>query len=236
MNTGHAFCGEGLMTPLRFTLGCILLLALAALVPGASGTAAAAGTKLPDAAHDDPASPKRDIRTIVLAGGCFWGVEEVFQHVRGVTDAVSGYSGGAAKTAVYELVSTGTTGHAESVKVSYDASKITLGQILKVFFSVVLDPTEVDRQGPDVGPQYRSAVFFADEHQQQVARAYIDQLNAAHVFRRPVATQVVPLTAFYVAEAYHQDFAEKNPNHRYIVLVDQPKVAALHLTFPALYR
>jgi peptide-methionine (S)-S-oxide reductase len=173
---------------------------------------------------------------VVLAGGCFWGVEEVFQHVRGVTDAVSGYSGGSARTANYEMVSTGTSGHAESVKITYDRSAITLGRLLTVFFSVVLDPTQRNRQGPDVGPQYRSAVFFANERQQQLAKAYIDQLEAAHVFRGAIATQVVPLAGFYEAEQDHQDFAAKNPFHRYIVFVDKPKVDDLRKEFPALYK
>jgi peptide-methionine (S)-S-oxide reductase len=172
----------------------------------------------------------------VLAGGCFWGIEEVFQHVRGVTDAVSGYSGGSAKTASYETVSTGTSGHAESVKITYDPSKVTLGQLLKVFFSVAHDPTLLNRQGPDVGPQYRSAIFFAGERQQQVVKSYIDQLNAAHVFARPIATQVVPLNGFYAAEEEHQDFARKNPSYPYIVIHDKPKVEDLKRELPALYR
>jgi len=172
----------------------------------------------------------------VLAGGCFWGIEEVFQHVRGVVDAVSGYSGGSAKTANYERVSTGTSGHAESVKVTYDSSKVTLGQLLKVFFSVAHDPTLLNRQGPDVGTQYRSAIFVSNERQQQVVKSYIDQLNAAHVFAKPIVTQVVPLNGFYAAEEEHQDFARKNPFYPYIVINDKPKVEALKREFPALYR
>jgi peptide-methionine (S)-S-oxide reductase len=223
------------MTQIRACLGALLLLLAVALAGGNSGVAAA-GVKLPNPALDDALGTGPGGNTIVLAGGCFWGVEEVFQHVRGVTDAVSGYSGGSAKTANYDMVSTGTSGHAESVKITYDRSKITLGQIFKVFFSVVLDPTQLNRQGPDTGPQYRSAVFFANERQQQLARAYLDQLGAAHVFRGAIVTQVVLLSAFYEAEADHQDFAAKNPFHRYILYIDKPKVDDLKREFPTLYK
>jgi peptide-methionine (S)-S-oxide reductase len=223
------------MNSQRLSSAVVVALAVVVLA-GGSVVLSAAGRKLPDPAVDDTLSAKGVANTIVLAGGCFWGVEEVFQHVRGVTDAVSGYSGGSARTATYDLVSTGTSGHAESVKLTYDPSTITLGQILKVFFSVVHDPTELDRQGPDVGPQYRSAIFYGNQRQQQIAKAYIDQLAAAHAYRSEIVTQVVPLIAFYRAEEDHQDFADKHPTHRYIVLVDMPKVADLHVTFPALYR
>jgi peptide-methionine (S)-S-oxide reductase len=202
----------------------------------ATAAPAMAGAKLPDPSLDDAPGATKGSATLVLAGGCFWGIEEVFQHVRGVTDAVSGYSGGSAKTANYDTVSTGTSGHAESVKITYDPSKITLGQLLKVFFSVAHDPTLLNRQGPDVGPQYRSAIFFAGERQQQVVKSYIDQLNAAHVFARPIATQVVPLNGFYAAEEEHQDFARKNPSYPYIVIHDKPKVEDLKRELPALYR
>lgn len=213
--------------------GCVLLGAVAVGVSGRG--AAAAGFKLPDPALDDTLGGSSRA-TVVLAGGCFWGVEEVFQHVKGVTDAVSGYAGGSARTANYDMVSTGTSGHAESVKVTYDPAKVTLGQLLKVFFSVVHDPTQLNRQGPDVGPQYRSAVFFANERQQQIVRKYLDQLEAARVYPGKIVTQVVPLTAFYEAEEDHQDFAVKNPTHRYIVFVDKPKVEDLRREFPSLYR
>src|SRR5262245_21569590 len=195
---------------------------------------AAAAVNLPDAAMDDKLAGGKG-QTLVVAGGCFWGVEEVFQHVRGVTAAVSGYSGGSARNADYELVSTGTTGHAESVKITYDPAKISIGQLLKVFFSVVHDPTETNRQAPDVGTQYRSVIFFANERQQQIARAYIDQLTKAHVFPRAIATQLVPLNSFYDAEEYHQDFAARNPTHPYIVQVDKPKFDDFKHTFPQLY-
>jgi peptide-methionine (S)-S-oxide reductase len=223
------------MTQIRACFGVLLLLFTVALVGGGTGVGAT-GVKLPDPALDDAVGGGPGGNTIVLAGGCFWGVEEVFQHVRGVTGAVSGYSGGSARTANYDMVSTGTSGHAESVKISYDRSKITLGQIYKVFFSVVLDPTQLNRQGPDTGPQYRSAIFFANERQQQLAKAYIDQLAAAHVYRSAIVTQIVPLIAFYEAEADHQDFAAKNPFHRYIMFVDKPKVDDLKKEFPALYK
>lgn len=197
---------------------------------------AAATVKLPDPSLDDTPGASKGSATLVIAGGCFWGIEEVYQHVRGVIDAASGYAGGSARTANYEMVSSGTSGHAESVKITYDPSKVTVGQLLKVFFSVAHDPTELNRQGPDVGPQYRSAIFVAGDRQQQLAKAYIDQLNAARVFGRPIATQVVPLTAFYQAEEYHQDYAVKNPFQPYIVMHDKPKVEALKREFPALYK
>jgi peptide-methionine (S)-S-oxide reductase len=181
-----------------------------------------------------PAAP--GLQTIVLAGGCFWGIEAVFEHIKGVTDAVSGYAGGTKDQAEYETVSTGTTGHAESVKVTFDPAKVSLEKLLQVFFSVAHDPTQVNRQGPDVGPQYRSAIFFADEEQARVARAYIDQLTKAKVYSRPIATQVVKLQGFYPAEAYHQNFAERNPTYPYIVYNDAPKVVNLKKQFPELYR
>ena len=205
-----------------------------ALVVWAGATEPSAAVNIPDAAKDDPLAGGKS-QTLVLAGGCFWGVEEVFQHVRGVMSAVSGYSGGSARNADYELVSTGTTGHAESVKITYDPAKISMGQLLKVFFSVVHDPTQINRQGPDVGTQYRSVIFFGNERQQQIAKAYIDQLTAAHVFPRAMATQLVPLNGFYDAEEYHQDFAAKNPSHPYIVQVDKPKFDDFKKTFPHLY-
>jgi peptide-methionine (S)-S-oxide reductase len=199
-------------------------------------TRSAAGVKLPDPSLDDTQAASKGSATLVLAGGCFWGIEEVYQHVRGVIDAVSGYAGGSARTARYELVSTGTSGHAESVKITYDPSKVTLGQLLKVFFSVAHDPTLLNRQGPDVGPQYRSVIFYSGERQQQLVKSYIDQLNSAGVFRSKIATQVVPLTAFYPAEPDHQDYAVKNPFNPYILFNDKPKVDDLKREFPALYR
>jgi len=174
-------------------------------------------------------------QTAVFAGGCFWGVQAVFQHVKGVISATSGYSGGSAKTAEYEIVSTGETGHAESVQVVYDPSQITYGELLRVFFSVAHDPTELNRQGPDTGTQYRSVIFFANEEQKRIANAYIAQLDTAKVFRHPIVTQVVPLQAFYPAEAYHQDYATLHPNQPYIAFNDAPKVEHLRQEFPELY-
>ncbi len=184
-----------------------------------------------------PTSRKKEGKaTAVFSGGCFWGIEAVFEHVRGVIDAVSGYSGGDASTAEYERVSTGTTGHAESVKVTYDPSQVSYGDLLRVFFSVAHDPTQLNRQGPDEGTQYRSAIFYTTEDQHHVALAYIEQLNHAKVFSRPIVTQVTPLVAFYPAEAYHQHFAERHPDHPYIVAQDRPKVDRLHQQLPELYR
>jgi len=200
------------------------------------GKVVAAPVKLPYATLDDATDVSQSRASIVLAGGCFWGVEEVFQHVTGVVDAVSGYSGGDARTANYETVSSGTTAHAESVRVTYDPAKITLGQILQVFFSVAHDPTQRNRQGPDVGPQYRSAIFYANERQRQIAKAYVDQLDKARVFRGMIETELTPLKVFYEAEEHHQDFAAKNPYHRYILLVDKPKVENLRKEFPSMYR
>jgi peptide-methionine (S)-S-oxide reductase len=172
----------------------------------------------------------------VLAGGCFWGIQAVFQHVKGVTDATSGYAGGAAQTAKYDVVSSGETGHAESVRVTFDPSQVTYGQLLRVFFSVAHDPTELNRQGPDEGTQYRSAIFFADADQKRAAEAYIAQLDKAKLFRGRIVTQVAPLAAFYPAEAYHQNYARLHPDNPYLVINDAPKVAHLRQLFPDLYR
>jgi peptide-methionine (S)-S-oxide reductase len=175
-------------------------------------------------------------QTAVLAGGCFWGVDAVFKHVRGVTSVVSGYSGGSAAAAQYEVVSTGTTGHAESVKITFDPSQVSYSDLLRVFFSVAHDPTELNRQGPDEGTQYRSAIFFANEDQKRIALAYIDQLNQAKVFPAPIVTQVVALKDFYPAEAYHQNFLARHPHDPYIVSNDLPKLRELQKQFPALYQ
>jgi peptide-methionine (S)-S-oxide reductase len=172
----------------------------------------------------------------VFAGGCFWGVQAVFQHVSGVVDATSGYAGGAADTAKYDLVSTGDTGHAESVRVTFDPARVSFGQLLRVFFSVAHDPTELNRQGPDEGTQYRSALFFTDPAQKRVADAYIGQLDRAKLFHGRIVTEVAPLKAFYPAEAYHQNYATVHPNDPYIVINDAPKVAHLRQLYPDLYR
>jgi peptide-methionine (S)-S-oxide reductase len=172
----------------------------------------------------------------VFAGGCFWGIEAVFEHMKGVRDAVSGYAGGTKSTAAYDAVSSGATGHAEAVRVTFDPSVVSYAQLLKVFFSVAHDPTQLDRQGPDVGPQYRSAIFYGDAEQERVIRAYVKQLTDAKAFDRPIVTQIVPLDEFYVAEEYHQDYAAKHPNEPYIVYHDRPKVARLEAEFPELFR
>lgn len=190
---------------------------------------------LPDPKIDAPLSMAANAQTAVFAGGCFWGVEAVFEHVKGVTKVVSGYSGGSADTASYDRVSSGSTDHAESVRIAYDPSRISYGQLLKVFFSVAHDPTELNRQGPDVGTQYRSAIFYASDEQKRVAEAYIAQLQAARSFRRPIVTQLTRLQAFYEAEAYHQDYLVRHPNDPYIVFNDLPKIANLQRQFPALY-
>src|SRR3954464_2633611 len=171
------------------------------------------------------------IQTAVLAGGCFWGVQGVFQHTAGVVNAVSGYSGGTKASADYNMVSMGTTGHAEAVEVKYDPKKISYGKILQIFFSVVHDPTQLNRQGPDVGTQYRSAIFFANDEQKKVAEAYIAQLNAAKVYKKPIATKVDKLDAFYAAEDYHQDYLTLHPNQPYIAFNDIPKVENLKKIF-----
>lgn len=174
--------------------------------------------------------------TAVFAGGCFWGIEAVFEHVKGVKDVVSGYSGGTAKTAHYELIGTGQTGHAEAVRITYDPSQVSYEQLLKVFFSVAHDPTELNRQGPDTGTQYRSAIFYSDEGQRRTAQTYIDQLTQAKVFEHPIVTQVVALKAFFPAEAYHQNYATLHPEQAYIAINDLPKVENLRKQFPDLYR
>jgi len=173
--------------------------------------------------------------TIVFAGGCFWGVQGVFQRVKGVARAVSGYAGGAAASAHYELVSRGTTGHAESVQVTYDPARVSYAQLLQVFFTVAHDPTQLNRQGPDVGTQYRSAIFYASAAQKAGAESYIEQLTAAKAFSRPIVTQVVPLAGFYAAEAYHQDYLTLHPDEPYIVYNDWPKIDNLRKQFPGLY-
>jgi len=171
----------------------------------------------------------------VFAGGCFWGVEAVFEHVKGVIDVKSGYAGGTKETANYDAVSNGETKHAESVEVTFDPAVVTYEKLLEIFFSVAHDPTELNRQGPDIGPQYRSAIFITDAMQEKIARAAIAELNASKVFKKSVVTEVVPLIVFFAAEDYHQDFMKKNPDHPYIVYHDLPKVAALKKQFPVLY-
>src|SRR5215475_16008525 len=193
-------------------------------------------TPIPAAQSDAPLAAKHGKATAVFAGGCFWGTQAVFERVKGVMETTAGYSGGTAATAHYSDVTTETTGHAESVRVVYDPSKITYGQLLRIFFSVAHDPTQLNRQGNDVGPSYRSVIFYGDEDQHRIANAYIKQLDDAHVFSRPIVTQVVPLKAFYAAEDYHQDYALKNPDNPYIEVCDRPKIAALKQQFPELFQ
>jgi peptide-methionine (S)-S-oxide reductase len=196
---------------------------------------ASAAVAIPNPAVDEPIAKTKGQATVVVAGGCFWGIQAVFQHVKGVQSATSGYAGGSANTAHYEMVGNGDTGHAESVKITYDPSKISYGQLLKVFFSVAHNPTELNRQGPDEGTQYRSVIFYANEDQRRIAQAYIDQLNQAKAFSKSIATQVVPLKGFYPAEDYHQDYAIHHPDNPYIRINDLPKVEHLRQQLPELY-
>jgi peptide-methionine (S)-S-oxide reductase len=221
---------------LRFLLGGCALMA-AVFGPSIVSTRSVNDAVLtPPAALDSIAPSTKTRDTAVFAGGCFWGVEAVFEHVNGVTDVVSGYAGGDEKTASYDLVSLGTTKHAESVRVIYDPSVVSYGTLLRVFFSIAHDPTQLNRQGPDVGPQYRSAIFYMNKEQERVAKAYIKQIEEAKVFKRPIVTTVDSLDMFYPAEAYHQNFARRNPRHPYIVAHDLPKVRRLEKQLPELYR
>ena len=219
---------------MNLLLVAVLGLGLARLVafPGAS----LAATDVPAPQADAALASSPGEQTVVFSGGCFWGVQAVFQHVKGVLSATSGYSGGEAKSAEYEIVSTGMTGHAESVKVIFDPSQVTYGQLLHVFFSVAHDPTELNRQGPDEGTQYRSVVFYTTDEQQKLTAGYIAQLESAHVFKHKIVTQVVPLKAFYPAEAYHQNYATIHPDNGYIRYNDAPKVENLKKEFSKLYR
>jgi peptide-methionine (S)-S-oxide reductase len=190
---------------------------------------------VPPPKDDATLAAKPGKETAVFAGGCFWGVQAVFQRIKGVTATAAGYAGGSAGTATYEQVSSETTGHAESVQVIFDPSRITYGQLLRVYFSVAHDPTQLNRQGPDVGTSYRSAIFYTSEAQKQIAKGYIAQLDAAHLFPSRIVTEVSPLKAFYRGEEYHQDYALKNPNNPYIEVCDRPKIAALKKQFPDLF-
>ena len=221
---------------------CVVLLAWLAIAGGrrflmgtVMGAQATRKAPIPAPLLDEPhGAATRE--TAVFAGGCFWGVQTTFERIKGVVDTTAGYSGGLAATATYDQVSSETTGHAESVKVVFDPARISYGTLLRVFFSVVHDPTQLNRQGPDVGTSYRSAIFYTSPEQEKIAKAYIAQLDAAHVFPKKIVTEVVPLKAFYNAEEYHQDYAEKNPNNPYIQVCDVPKVAALKQQFPELFQ
>jgi len=185
---------------------------------------------------DEPLASAKGKETVVLAGGCFWGVQAVFEHLNGVNSATSGYSGGRIKSPSYEMVSSGLTGHAESVSVTFDPSQITFGQILMVFFSIAHDPTQLNRQGPDTGSQYRSAIFYSNDEQKRIAEAYVAQIDAAQVYSRKIVTQIASFEAFYRAEEYHQEYLANHPNEPYIVYNDLPKLDRLKQQFPELYR
>ena len=224
------------------TVGTMAAIAAATLFTAVTATALLAAAdaaeepvRIPPPPLDNPKAPGPS-QTAVVAGGCFWGVHGVYQHVRGVQQVLSGYAGGTKATADYEAVSRGTTGHAESVEIRFDPSEVSYGEILQIFFSVAHDPTQLDRQGPDTGPQYRSNIFYADEAQRKIAQAYIAQLGETKAFRAPIVTRVDALVAFYPAEAYHQDFLIKNPRYPYIVINDLPKIEHLRSMFPARYR
>lgn len=206
------------------------------VLAGALACRAGSGAAVPAPVVDEAKATAPGKETAVVAGGCFWGIQAVFQHVQGVRSATSGYAGGSAKTADYETVSSGHTGHAESVQIVYDPSKVTYGELLRVFFSVAHDPTELNRQGPDEGTQYRSAIFYQNDEQKKIAQAYIAQLDQAKVYSRKIVTQVVPLPeGFHPAEAYHQNYATVHPYDPYILRNDAPKVVSLRLEFPDIY-
>jgi peptide-methionine (S)-S-oxide reductase len=214
---------------------CILLGSLLA-VTACNAKANPGAAPVPPPAVDAQRASTPGKQSTVFAGGCFWGIQAVFQHLKGVISATSGYAGGSAKTADYETVSTGQTGHAESVAVVFDPAQITYGELLRVFFSVAHDPTQLNRQGPDEGTQYRSVIFYATDEQKKIADAYVAQLNQAKVFSAPIVTQITPLKAFYPAEAYHQNYAALHPNQPYIFFNDAPKVEHLKKEFPDLYK
>ena len=211
------------------------ILGVSITIIGVALSGKAANPPIPPAKLDAPLAAAAGKQTAVFGGGCFWGTQAVFERVKGVLKTTAGYSGGSAETATYRQVITETTGHAESVEVIYDPAQITYGQLLRIFFSVAHDPTQLNRQGPDVGTSYRSAIFYVNEEQKRIAMAYIAELDAAKVFPSRIVTEVSPLKGFYRAEDYHQDFALKNPDHPYIQVCDLPKIAALKQQFPELF-
>ena len=224
-------------TSMKTTLASLTFAALTLAALAACQLRADAVDKvIPAPAVDTPAAEATGPQTAVLAGGCFWGVQGMFEHVQGVTKVVAGYSGGSKTTAHYQMVGTETTGHAESVEITFDPKQVSYGQLLQLFFSVAHDPTQLDRQGPDRGPSYRSEIFFASPSQERVARAYVKQLTEAKVFAAPIATKIEPLKAFYPAEDYHQDYLIQHPNQPYIVFNDLPKIEALKRVYPERYR
>jgi len=214
----------------------LLLFLLAILVPVAANAASHTNSGFPKPVVDAPISPSHGHEEAVLSGGCFWGVQAVFEHTRGVTAVISGYAGGKADTARYQQVETGRTGHAESVRITYDPAQITYGELLMIFFSVAHDPTQLNKQGPDWGTQYRSAIFYSTPEQKKIAEAYIAQLDSAKVYSQKIVTQIAPLAGFFAAEDYHQDYVKHHPDNPYIVINDLPKLSALRKQFPQLYR
>src|SRR4051812_31812277 len=214
----------------------LILIALAIFGLSCGASADAVNKAIPAPDLDTPGAEATRAQVAVLAGGCFWGLQGMFEHVQGVTKVVAGYSGGDKSTAHYEMVSTETTGHAESVEITFDPKQISYGQLLRLFFSVAHDPTELNRQGPDSGPSYRSEIFFASPSQERVARAYVDQLTKSKIFASPIATKIEPLKGFYAAEDYHQDYLIHNPHQPYIVFNDLPKIDALKKVYPEFYR
>jgi peptide-methionine (S)-S-oxide reductase len=214
----------------------VVVMGVRAMFPGGDVFGQAGKTPLPAPVVDEHVAPSTHSETAVFAGGCFWGVQTVFERVKGVTATTAGYAGGTRETATYDQVSNETTGHAESVKVVFDPARISYGTLLRIFFSVVHDPTQMNRQGPDVGTSYRSAIFYTTPEQGRIAQAYIAQLDAAHAFPKKIVTEVTPLKAFYDGEDYHQDYAEKNPDNPYIQVCDIPKIGALKAQFPELFQ
>ena len=211
-------------------------IALVTLAFGCGLRAETINRTIPAPAVDTPAAEAKSSEVAVLAGGCFWGMQGMFEHVKGVTKVVAGYAGGSAATAHYEIVGTETTGHAESVEITFDPKQVTYGQLLQLYFSVAHDPTELNRQGPDSGPSYRSEIFFTSPSQERIARAYVEQLTKANVFKSPIVTKIEPLKGFYAAEEYHQDYLIHNPRQPYIVFNDLPKIDALKRVYPDMYR
>jgi peptide-methionine (S)-S-oxide reductase len=212
------------------------ILAVLTAFAACTGCSAAAKTPIPAPADDTALAQTAGKETAIFAGGCFWGTQSVFERVKGVLATTAGYAGGSASTATYDQVTQENTGHAESVKVVFDPSQITYGRLLQIFFSVVHDPTQLNRQGPDVGSSYRSVIFYTSEEQQKISKEYIAQLDAAKIFPKPIVTQVVPLKGFYDAESYHQDYALHNPDNPYIMVCDRPKIEALKQEFPELFK
>lgn len=222
--------------PARPPLFLLLALLFPLFVEGAPHASSSSKASFPKPAVDNPVSTSHGQETAVVSGGCFWGVQALYEHTRGVLSATSGYAGGSADTAHYDTVSSGNTGHAESVRIIFDPFQITYGQVLMIFFSVAHDPTELNKQGPDWGSQYRSAVFYSNPDQKKIAEAYIAQLSAAKIYPQKIVTQILPLTAFYPAENYHQDYVKRHPDNPYIVINDLPKLANFRKLYPELYR